>query len=53
MNEWLIGYLIGWAIWSIVLMDMKTWRDTVASIIVGAIWPVHMPAMILKRLIRQ
>lgn len=52
MNELTMYYLIGWAVWSIVLMKNMTLTDTIASIIVGSIWFVHAPAMILKRILK-
>lgn len=52
--DWFIVYGIGWAIWTVVMFEGKSpiWNDWLSSAVVGLIWPIHFPAMIIKRTLR-
>ena len=53
MMEYIHIYLIGWAIWSLALVAEITFNDIFSSFVVGAVWPIHLPAMLLKKLFRS
>jgi hypothetical protein len=43
-------YLFGACVWTLVVLGPRySLLDSVASLIVGALWPVTMPARILSR----
>lgn len=43
-----IIYMLGWIIWAGVLIDELSIRDIMASVIVGAVWPISAPIKILR-----
>jgi len=48
--EYLYIYLIGGFIYSISLITEGEFIEIIACVILGVIWPIHLPAMILRKL---
>ena len=51
--EYIYIYLIGLFIYAIALIDEYYFEEILACFILGVIWPIHLPAMILKSYINK